>query len=131
MDSGEPMARWIEEIDNDGLIYYRMIFNAERLILTTPKAIGEVLVQKSYEFIKPTFLRGGIAQILGVGLVLAEGDEHRVCTPAYPERTNIDHFADAAKESHASIQLSACQGFISSLLVKVDRAGDISKEGAR
>ncbi|KAL8703504.1 MAG: hypothetical protein Q9201_003314 [Fulgogasparrea decipioides] len=75
--SGAPMARWVDEIPNDGLIYYRFIFNADRVIVTSPKAIGEVLVAKSYDFVKPTFLRGGIAQILGVGVLLAEGDEHK------------------------------------------------------
>lgn len=72
------MARWVEEVPNDGLIYYRFIFNADRILVTSPKAIGEVLVQKSYDFIKPLDLRGNIGQILGVGILLAEGDEHKV-----------------------------------------------------
>ncbi|KAL8864779.1 MAG: hypothetical protein Q9174_007226, partial [Haloplaca sp. 1 TL-2023] len=73
-----PMARWVDEIPNDGLIYYRFMFNADRVLLCTPQAIGEVLVTKSYEFIKPSFLRAGIAQILGMGILLAEGEEHKV-----------------------------------------------------
>ena len=72
------MTRWVEEVPNDGLIYYRHIFNADRVLLASPKAIGEALVQKSYDFVKPGFLRGGIAQILGEGIILAEGDEHKV-----------------------------------------------------
>ena len=91
------MAKWIEEVDNDGLIYYRIIFNAERVILTTPKAIGEVLVQKSYDFIKPTFLRAGIAQILGVGLVLAEGDEHKVSDIPIEDSICSLHYRNNAK----------------------------------
>lgn len=45
---------------------------------TTPKALGEVLVQKSYDFIKPRQLREGLARVLGVGVLLAEGEEHKV-----------------------------------------------------
>ncbi|KAL8632133.1 hypothetical protein Q9189_002157 [Teloschistes chrysophthalmus] len=71
------MARWVDEVPNDGLIYYRFIFNADRILITSPKAIGEVLVQKSYDFVKPSFLRTSISQILGVGILLAEGDEHK------------------------------------------------------
>lgn len=47
-------------------------------MLTTPKAISEVMVTKSYEFVKPSFVRAGIGRILGVGVLLAEGDEHKV-----------------------------------------------------
>ncbi|KAL9585650.1 MAG: hypothetical protein Q9212_001387 [Teloschistes hypoglaucus] len=75
--SAAPMARWVDEVPNDGLIYYRFIFNADRILVASPKAIGEVLVQKSYDFVKPSFLRTSIAQILGVGILLAEGDEHK------------------------------------------------------
>lgn len=72
------MQKWNNEISNDGLIYYNYLLNAERLLITSPKAIGEVLVQKNYEFIKPEFVRHGLGRILGVGVLLAEGEEHKV-----------------------------------------------------
>ncbi len=56
----------------------RYMFNKERLLITSPKALGEVLTTKSYNFVKPQQIRAGIGRILGVGLLLAEGDEHRV-----------------------------------------------------
>ena len=56
----------------------RHIFNVERLLITSPKALGEVLTTKSDNFIKPKALRAGLGRILGVGILLAEGDEHRV-----------------------------------------------------
>ena len=34
--------------------------------------------RKSYDFIKPKILRAGLGRILGIGLVVAEGDEHKV-----------------------------------------------------
>ncbi len=55
------------------------MFNMERLLVTSPKALGEVLTTKSYNFIKPGQLRQGLGRILGIGILLAEGDEHRVC----------------------------------------------------
>lgn len=76
--AGRPMQRWINEIPNDGLIRYMHLFNAERLLITTPKALGEVLVQKNYDFIKPPMVRFAVGRLLGVGILLAEGDEHKV-----------------------------------------------------
>lgn len=70
--------RWINEIPNQGLIYYTFLFNAERIFVTSPKALAEVLVHKSYDFIKPKAVVGGFRRILGVGVLLAEGDEHKV-----------------------------------------------------
>lgn len=74
--SGMPMRDWTENVPNDGLIRYSMWFQ-ERLLLTNPKTIGEVLVTKNYEFIKPHFFRVGLGRILGVGILFAEGDEHK------------------------------------------------------
>lgn len=65
---------------NDGVLYYRWLFNEPRVLVTNPKALAEVLVQRSYEFIKPERVRVGIGRVLGVGVLLAEGDEHKVST---------------------------------------------------
>ena len=46
--------------------------------MTSPKTLAEVLVHKNYDFIKPKLLVGGVRRILGVGVLLAEGDEHKV-----------------------------------------------------
>jgi cytochrome P450 len=64
-------------IPNDGLIMFRAFGNQPRLILTNPKTLGEVLVQKSYDFYKPAPLRNFLRRILGDGLIIVEGDEHR------------------------------------------------------
>ncbi|KAK4936808.1 hypothetical protein LTR10_022397 [Elasticomyces elasticus] len=75
--SGIPMRRWANEIPNNGLIRYLHLFNRERLLLASPQALSEVLTLKSYDFVKPELLRLGIGQVLGVGVLLAEGDEHK------------------------------------------------------
>lgn len=73
------MSDWINQVPNDGLIRYRMRFNKERVLITSPKALSEVLVQRNYEFAKPSTLGLGLGRILGVGLIIAEGEEHKVC----------------------------------------------------
>jgi len=77
LPTGGPMMNWIDSIPNKGLIRYLGPFNQERLFVTSPKALAEVLVTKNYEFVKPEQFRFSIGRILGVGVLLAEGDEHK------------------------------------------------------
>ncbi|KAH7109253.1 cytochrome P450 [Dendryphion nanum] len=88
--TGEPQRHWIDSVDNDGVIYYRWLFNEPRVLVTSPKALAEVLVQRNYEFIKPQRIREGLGRLLGVGILLAEGDEHkrqrRALMPAFSFR---------------------------------------------
>lgn len=81
--SGDPQRCWIEEVPNDGLIRYRHAFNRERVLPATPKALGEVLVTKNYDFIKPPEFKVGLGRILGIGILLAEGEEHKVKPAQY------------------------------------------------
>lgn len=76
--TGEPQRGWINNIPNEGLIYYTTLFNQERLLPTSPQALTEVLTTKSYDYIKPLQLRNGLGRVLGIGILLAEGDEHKV-----------------------------------------------------
>lgn len=74
--SGQPMREWIESVPNDGLIRYRN-WGTYRIAPTSPKALSEVLVTKNYDFEKPKHLVKGLGRLLGVGVLLAEGDEHK------------------------------------------------------
>ncbi|KAF2017471.1 cytochrome P450 [Aaosphaeria arxii CBS 175.79] len=74
---GSPHLRMIKETENDGIVLVRSFFNAERLILSKPAAIAEVLVAKSYEFEKPPWIRAFLRKFLGDGLLVTEGDEHK------------------------------------------------------
>lgn len=73
----ELYRAWSEQVPNDGIIRYLDIFNSEILLPVSPKALAEVLVQRPYEFIKPPGLVTGLGRILGVGVFLAEGEEHK------------------------------------------------------
>lgn len=74
--SGMPMRDWVENVPNDGLIRYSVWFQ-QRLLVTNPKALGEVLVTKNYDFVKPPHLANALGRLLGVGILLAEGEEHK------------------------------------------------------
>jgi len=47
-------------------------------MVTTPKGLSELLTTKSYEFGKPIDFIVGLGKILGIGILLAEGDNHRM-----------------------------------------------------
>lgn len=66
----------LRTIPHDGIFRYLGIFNSERLVTTSPKALAEICT-RNYEFIKPRQLMYFAGQILGPGLVLSEGDEHK------------------------------------------------------
>lgn len=51
--------------------------NEERILVTNAKTIGEVLTTKNYDFIKPQQVRRGLGRVLGIGVLLAEGEEHK------------------------------------------------------
>ena len=73
----ELYRTWSEQVPNDGIIRYLDMFNAEILLPVSPKVLAELLVQRPYEFIKPPGLVSGLGKILGVGVFLAEGEEHK------------------------------------------------------
>ncbi|PBP20304.1 putative cytochrome P450 [Diplocarpon rosae] len=74
---GELFLKYITEIPNDGLIRFPGLFGSDNLLLTGPSSLGEVLVHKSYDFEKPKELRKFLRIILGDGLIIVEGDEHK------------------------------------------------------
>lgn len=88
--TGTPMIQWMNEIPNDGIIRYLGGFNRERLLLTSPKTLSEAMVTKSYDFVKPSQIAASIGRILGIGILFAEGDEHKRqrknLTPAFTYR---------------------------------------------
>lgn len=74
--SGFPQRQWTETVPDAGLITYRHFFQ-EMVLLTTTQTLIEVLVTKNNDFVKPKQLRSGLERILGIGLLLSEGEEHR------------------------------------------------------
>lgn len=67
----------MKEVPNDGLIRIPSFMVDDRLLLTSPQTLGEVLVHKSYDYQKPPELRNFLRLVLGDGLIVVEGDEHK------------------------------------------------------
>ena len=55
-----------------------MEFNREQILVTGGKALADILVHNSYDFVKPAKLRLGLGRLLGVGLIVADGKAHKV-----------------------------------------------------
>jgi hypothetical protein len=51
------MKEWANTIPKNGIISYMGLFNVERLLILSLKALEGVLVKKNYEFVKPTRFR--------------------------------------------------------------------------
>ena len=77
-DTGIPHRNWNNSIPNEGLIRYKFWLNFERVYLTQPKTLSEVLVTKSYDFAKPPFAKAALGPVLGNAILFAEGHEHKV-----------------------------------------------------
>ncbi|KAF2848751.1 cytochrome P450 [Plenodomus tracheiphilus IPT5] len=75
--NGSGHLQLIKETPNDGLILTRGLFHSNRMILSGPATIADVLVNKSYDFEKPAWARDFLRRFLGDGLLMTEGDEHR------------------------------------------------------
>ncbi|GAM83041.1 hypothetical protein ANO11243_010270 [Dothideomycetidae sp. 11243] len=76
-NNGEPYRQWINSTPNNGLIKFRVLMNQERLLLTSPEALREVLVTKAYQFVKPPEPAFLLQKLLGNGILVSEGEEHK------------------------------------------------------
>jgi hypothetical protein len=74
----DRLRDWTKTIPNNGLLRYYMAGNLERVLVVGPKALNEILVSKVYDFPKPESLRIKLLRFTGNGILLAEGDEHKV-----------------------------------------------------
>jgi hypothetical protein len=74
--AGEPHLRMMKETENEGMILTRGFFHSDRLIVTNPTALADVLVHKTYDMEKPPWARAFLRKFLGDGLLMTEGDEY-------------------------------------------------------
>jgi hypothetical protein len=77
---GNPHLKMMKETDNDGIILTRGFFHNDRLIVTNPAALADVLVHKVYDMEKPPWSRAFLRKFLGDGLLMTEGDEYVLVT---------------------------------------------------
>ena len=78
----EPRAPEIYEYEqineNHGFIRYFGLLGAERVLITNPEYVHQVLQVKSYSTYKWTITKRVFGSILGDGMLLAEGERHKV-----------------------------------------------------
>lgn len=74
---GQAHLNIMKTTPNEGIIRTLGFFHTDRLIVTSPAALADVLVNKSYDFEKPPWSRAFLRKFLGDGLLMTEGDEHK------------------------------------------------------
>ncbi|KAF2873282.1 cytochrome P450 3A4 [Massariosphaeria phaeospora] len=74
---GNGHLKMMKNTAYDGIVYYRGLFHADRIIVASPAAIADILVHKSYDFQKPPLVISFLRQFLGDGLLMTEGEQHR------------------------------------------------------
>jgi cytochrome P450 len=47
------------------------------LVMTKPRLLADLLVHRAYDFIKPPKISGFLRHVLGDGLIIVEGDQHK------------------------------------------------------
>jgi cytochrome P450 len=67
----------MNEIPNDCIVRIAGLLNHDWLLLTEASSLSEVLVHKAYDWQKPSSIRGLLRVVLGDGLVVVKGDEHK------------------------------------------------------
>jgi len=105
--------RWINEIPNNGLIRYYGILNMERVLITSPAVVRQILHADAYSFEKQYAQKTHLERVSGRGLVYQEGNVHKlqrnVLDPAFKVKMVRNVF-------HPSIWSKTCQ-----MLDAVDR----------
>lgn len=74
----EQLSRWALDIPNEGLIAYRGVFNIERVLVTNTAGVHDIFSLRPYEFPKPTFVKTIFRGVIGDGLVVVDGDQHKL-----------------------------------------------------
>jgi cytochrome P450 len=73
----DQLAEWAHEIPNQGFIKYHGVLNIQKVLLTDPSAIHDILAVKPYSYIKPPPISKIIRSLVGDGLIVAEGEAHK------------------------------------------------------
>ncbi|KAL2061357.1 hypothetical protein VTL71DRAFT_7630 [Oculimacula yallundae] len=73
----ELYLSWSRQWPKAPFIRYISFANTETLLVNSLRAHQEVLSTKCYSFVKPPFFARIVGEVTGMGLVFAEGDEHK------------------------------------------------------
>ncbi|PMD54166.1 cytochrome P450 [Hyaloscypha bicolor E] len=72
-----PVLEFMDTVPHE--YFFRMldIFNKEIVILTDPKAITQPFQTNSYEYVKPVNIKNILKHLLGNGLIVSDGQDHK------------------------------------------------------
>ncbi|KAI6083023.1 cytochrome P450 [Hypoxylon rubiginosum] len=73
----ELYMKWSSTWPESPFIRYPILANKEILLINTVEAHKQILQTKCYDFVKPKFLGRLLGEIVGTGLLFAEGHEHK------------------------------------------------------
>lgn len=74
---GDDLRKLVNEIPNDGLLYFRSFFNQPVIVPTRHETLKEVMSDHTYDYEKPGKFVKILRRILGDGLILVEGSVHK------------------------------------------------------
>lgn len=73
---GEVLAELFQETPNNGVVAVREL-TTTRLLVTAPPLLADLLVHRPYDFEKAENTRRFLREILGDGLIVVEGEQHK------------------------------------------------------
>ncbi|KAI8089521.1 cytochrome P450 [Halteromyces radiatus] len=74
-EAGVPHKKWAKLYG--GILSYKGPWYENRILVTDPELVKQVLTTNSYDYIKPPRTQDFLKRILGDGLLVSEGDAHR------------------------------------------------------
>ena len=90
---GRQVAEWVNNIPNNGMIWFRGMLGAEYLVVAGAESLRDVLFARAYDFEKTSAFRRYTRRFMAAGLVVQEGDAHKgrrkAISPAFQPR-NVD-----------------------------------------
>lgn len=94
--NGDQLTEWAQKIPNEGFIRYHGIFNTQKVLVTDPNAVHDILTTRPYSFVKPPPISRVIRSVLGDGIIVTEGDAHKsqkkALQPAFKVRSLKDFY---------------------------------------
>jgi cytochrome P450 len=73
----DQLTEWAQQIPNNGFIKYRGVLNIEKVLVTDPNAVHDILAVNPYSYVKPLPISKIIRSLVGDGLIVAEGEAHK------------------------------------------------------
>jgi cytochrome P450 len=90
---GRQITEWMNDIPNNGLFFFRGVLGAEYLVVTSTEGLRDVLFTRAYDLEKTSAFRRYTRRFLAGGLVVQEGDAHKMrrkaVVPVFQPR-NVD-----------------------------------------